>query len=416
MTLAVALFLTGTNIVLLYLLMGARLGVVSFRQSITVACDREWLWSAIWPLGVHAGWSNTIRSATNLGGGKIRTELTWKARDGSPVFHELEVTGFVDGERFTVRVVEDNTLDQSFWAHYVRSVEIHPSAAGQQLTVAVTDRYRGAAFMLFRYFALRRELKKLKVWAETGTYRAGGITEHPVTQFISAGISTLIFWAALGFTQSGFLMAFLLTLVIVFHELGHMAAFRLMGHDNARMIFIPLLGGLAFGARPYNSHYEIAFSALMGAGFSAFLVPISIGAYHLALAQGQPLLAEAAFYFGGFCALFNLCNLLPIWKFDGGQVLRQLFRGDVALASVSFLLLLVFFWIGFSAGFSPSVLLVCGLVIAFLSVFTRGSGAKPRDSLVSISGKERILISLAMIAVLTTHASGFLWAASLIAS
>ena len=41
------------------------------------------------------------------------------------------------------------------------------------VTLSRTDRYRGAAFLIFRYFALRRELGKLKIWAETGKYRAG---------------------------------------------------------------------------------------------------------------------------------------------------------------------------------------------------------------------------------------------------
>lgn len=411
MTATVAILLIGINIVLLYVLLGMPLGARGIRISRTIALPRQRVWEAVWPLGRDAGWSGEIVGAEDLGEGRIRTRLSWQARDGSPVTHTLAMSDVVPGHGYSATVCDDNTLDHSFWEHYRRDVRLEGEGGETRLHVALRDHYRGAAFFLFRYFALRRELTKLKRWAETGEHKRGGWFEHPVTQFASAGVSTLIFWLAFGLTTTGFMQAFMLTMVIVLHELGHMAAFRMMGHGQVRMIFIPVLGGLAIGGRPYDSHYEIAFSALMGAGFSAFLIPLAYSAHLVAQAQGNAVLAQAALFFGGFCALFNLANLLPIWRFDGGQVLRQLVSGRVALALASFAILAAFLAFAWALGVPREVLVICGVVVALLSLLTRGRGIRPRHALVPISPSERALMLTAMVAIAVIHASGLVWVA-----
>ncbi|TIO37446.1 MAG: site-2 protease family protein, partial [Mesorhizobium sp.] len=72
-------------------------------------------------------------------------------------------------------------------------------------------------------------------------------------------------------------------------------------------------------------------------------------------------------------SLFNIANLVPVWKFDGGQVLRQICPGPIALALASFLLLFALLALGWRAGFSPSFLLVAGAVFSVLSLLTVGS-------------------------------------------
>ncbi len=409
MTATTAILLIGVNIVLLYVLLGMPLGTRRIVLSKTVAMPRARVWEAVWPLGRDAGWSGEIVAAEDLGAGRILTSLSWEARDGSPVTHTLDMRDVEPGRGFSATVSHDNTLDDSFWEHYRRDVSLEDEGDATRVRVTLQDDYRGAAFYLFRYFALRRELDKLAGWADTGLHRRGGIFEHPVTQFASAGISTLIFWLAFGLTSTGFIQAFMLTMVIVLHELGHMAAFRMMGHRQVRMIFIPVLGGLAIGGRPYDRHYEIAFSALMGAGFSAFLIPLAYAAFLTATAQGNAALAHAALYFGGFCALFNLANLLPIWRFDGGQVLRQLVRGRAALALWSFGILAAFLAFAWSLGVPRNVLVICGVVVALLSLLTKGRGIRPRDALVPISASERALMFAAMAAIAVIHGCGLVW-------
>ncbi len=117
------------------------------------------------------------------------------------------------------------------------------------MSLSQTDRYRGVAFLVFRYFAMRRELGKLQKWARTGQYRKGGWFEHPLSQVGFAILSAFILWPFFGLNLGGLALAAILTSVVALHELGHMAAFRLMGHRKARMIFIPLLGGIAIGGQ-----------------------------------------------------------------------------------------------------------------------------------------------------------------------
>jgi len=280
------------------------------------------------------------------------------------------------------------------------------------VTLSRTDRYRGIAFLVFRYFAMRRELSKLEIWAATGQYRKGGWFEHPVSQIGFAVLSAFILWPFFGLNIGGFALAAILTSVVALHELGHMAAFRLTGHRRARMIFIPLLGGIAMGGRPYDSRFEVAFVALMGAGFSAFLVPVLIAANGLASAEGHRLAAALLATLAGCASLFNIANLVPVWKFDGGQVLRQICSGPIALALASFFLLSALLALGWRAGFSPSFLLIAGAVFSILSLLTMGSGVKPRHELKPIQPFDRLAMAGALLAVFAIHGYGMLWASA----
>ncbi|MEK1932372.1 MAG: hypothetical protein AAAC47_21865 [Pararhizobium sp.] len=48
------------------------------------------------------------------------------------------------------------------------------------LAIEQTDRYRGFAFLIFRFFALRREVRALRQWLETGTSKPVRVGfEHP---------------------------------------------------------------------------------------------------------------------------------------------------------------------------------------------------------------------------------------------
>ncbi|WP_245469766.1 site-2 protease family protein [Mesorhizobium sp. M7A.F.Ca.MR.362.00.0.0] len=375
--------------------------------------DRQRLWQALWPLGSDAGWSGEILSAEAPDGeGVARITLSWEGRDGKPIERRSRFDDVVEGISFSMRVIEDTALDASFWKDFSETVELVSEGTSTRVTLSQTDRYRGVAFLVFRYFALRRELSKLQRWARTGQYRKGGWFEHPLSQVGFAGLSALILWPFFGLHFGGLALAAILTSVVALHELGHMAAFRLMGHNRARMIFIPLLGGIAIGGRPYDSRFEVAFVALMGAGFSAFLVPVVIAASTFAGAEGHRLAAALLATLAGFAALFNIANLVPVWKFDGGQVLRQICPGPVALALASFFLLSAFLAVGWQAGFSSNFLLATGAVFSILSLLTMSSGVKPRYELKPIRTIDRLAMAAALLAVFAIHGYGVLWASA----
>lgn len=405
--------LVAGNIGLIFLLMTMPLGLRTIRVSRVIPSDRSHLWQALWPLGSKAGWSGEILSAQPLDGeGTALIKLSWEGRDGQPIERRARFEDVVEGHRFSMRVIEDTALDPSFWANYRETAELITEGEATRVTLSQADRYRGVAFLIFRFFAMRRELAKLRLWAKTGEYRKGGWFEHPVSQIGFAVLSAFILWPFFGLNIGGLALAAILTSVVALHELGHMAAFRLTGHSRARMIFIPLLGGIAIGGRPYDSRFEVAFVALMGAGFSAFLVPVLIAASGLASGEGYRLAAALLATLAGCASLFNIANLVPVWKFDGGQVLRQICPGPVVLALASFSLLSALLALGWHAGFSSGFLLVAGAVFSVLSLLTVGSGVKPRHELKPIRALDRLVMAAALLAVFAIHGYGLLWASA----
>jgi len=407
-----AVVIIAVNVGLIFLLISAPLGMRTIRRSIIISAPVRRVWDAVYPLGEDAGWSGEILSAEPVEGApsRVRLMIDSEGRDGLPIRRVCELSDVVQGRSFAMRIVEDSSLDPDFWARFRETVSIEPAGEGSRLTVTQTDRYRGAAFLAFRYFSLRRTTFKLKRWIETGAYRRGGMFEHPLTQVAMAFASILILWPLAGLTRGGLAFAVMLTVVVALHELGHMAAFRVAGHRRTRMIFLPFLGGLAIGGRPYDTRFEVAFVALMGAGFSAFLVPPLMRA-------GQTIAESGNVHGGNFfaalvgcIALFNLANLVPVWKFDGGQVLRQICPPGAALASSSFLLLSVFLAIGWAAGFPPAVVLTSGAVFAALSLMTAGDAVKPRHALAPVGGMGRLALAGALLAAIFIHGAGVVWA------
>jgi Zn-dependent protease len=206
------------------------------------------------------------------------------------------------------------------------------------------------------------------------------------------------------------MMSSFLTLVILLHELGHMVAYRTFGHPTVRMIFVPLLGGIAVGGRPYNSHFEVATCALMGAGFSALMVPILVAAH-----QSVHGFSYAAWTDGPILVFlvvlgaFNLLNLLPTYRFDGGQVLRQVFEGQRALAVTSFVVTTVILWTGWRIGLEPPML-IGGLAIFVLLSLIRTRAVKPREALQPMTAPERLMTGFGYYAALVIHAYAVIYA------
>jgi Zn-dependent protease len=404
--------LVALNLLVIFLLLAAPAGVRTIVQSVSIAAPRHRLWSALWPLGENSGWSGELLAAELVDGSsdRIRVQLSWEGRDGRPIEKVLRASDVAHGSRFRVEVEDDSSLDPSFWADYREGTLLEDRGEGTLVTLTRSDRYRGVAFLVFRYFAMRRELVRLKEWGETGAVTRRFLFERPLTQAGFAVISALILWPFFGFSVGGFILASVLTAVVALHELGHMAAFRLMGHRRVRMIFIPLLGGIAIGGRPYDSRFEVAFVALMGAGFSAFVVPIAIASSNFAEINGYPAAAVVLATLAGFAAFFNIANLVPVWKFDGGQVLRQICPGPIALAAVSFVTLSAFLALGSLTGISPELLVAMGTIFAILSLLTAGSGVKPRHELKPIRAVERATLGAAFAAIFAIHFCGVLWA------
>lgn len=401
--------LIGINLGLIWLLMAAPAGKRTVTSSRRIKASPAHIWSALFPFGSNALWDGSYISIHRNGDCTADVEIAWDGRDGKPIRRSIEVSKVVSERSFNLRVTNDTSLHNSFWDNHSQSVTLVPEGGSTIVTISETDHYRGFAFPLFRHFKNRRHLHALAGWAETGSYKKSGWFETFPAQVAMASLSILLLWPFFGLTTIGLLMSTVLTTVVVAHEAGHMFAFRAMGHKSARMIILPFLGGVALGGRPYNSHFEVGFSALMGAGMSVFPVVVAILMFGPLKAGGFDIAATIAGAFGTIGAIFNLGNLVPVWKFDGGQVIRQVFRTRTGQGIASFLLLGGLLLAGSNAGFSAQALLVIGAVFALLSVLTAGSGVKPKFALVPMTPAERVLVFCGLIAAFTVHAFGAVW-------
>jgi Zn-dependent protease len=112
---------------------------------------------------------------------------------------------------------------------------------------------------------------------------------------------------------------------VLWHEWGHVIAYRVAGHTDARFRLIPFFGGVAISNQRPKNEVASCFVTMMGPGFSlALVVLLFLGASYMYL-RGVPYAYEvhkAAVLTGAL----NAFNMLPLWPLDGGRALRSITR------------------------------------------------------------------------------------------
>jgi hypothetical protein len=96
-------------------------------------------------------------------------------------------------------------------------------------------------------------------------------------------------------------------------------------------------------------------------------------------------------------------------RFDGGQVLRQVFPTRDGLLGATFLVTAAILWTGHRIGV-PLEALLGGLAVMALMSMTSNTSFKPREALDEMSGSERLHAGLGYYAVLAIHAYGLVYA------
>jgi Zn-dependent protease len=114
-----------------------------------------------------------------------------------------------------------------------------------------------------------------------------------------------------------------LIITVVVHEFGHVAAFRICGHGDARFRLIPLLGGAAISNKLPASHETDLFISLMGPAICLAPMVLCFALSDLVVDQAWGL-ANFLYILGLVMGSLNLFNLLPFWPLDGGKVVRVL--------------------------------------------------------------------------------------------
>jgi len=141
-------------------------------------------------------------------------------------------------------------------------------------------------------------------------------------------LSTLLFgW---GF---GLLQAVALILVLIIHELGHLAAMWGFGYKNLSIFFLPFLGAAASGHKPHATPWQEAIVLLAGPvtglilAFAAIQIP----------SEALPLsFIEFVRAFVWFSLVLNLFNLLPFGVLDGGRLFELAVLGRFPYARAVF--------------------------------------------------------------------------------
>jgi Zn-dependent protease len=121
----------------------------------------------------------------------------------------------------------------------------------------------------------------------------------------------------------GFEYGMSFVLIVAIHEFGHVAAYRICGHSDARFRLIPLLCGVAISDTPPASQEKQFFISLMGPGIC--VAPVILA--HMigyATRNSAPVVSDFCWAFGSLGGALNFFNLLPFWPLDGGRITHVL--------------------------------------------------------------------------------------------
>jgi len=115
----------------------------------------------------------------------------------------------------------------------------------------------------------------------------------------------------------GWAFAVGLVAMLVIHEFGHIAVYRMQGVKVSLPTFIPFFGAYVKTESPVQSIGHVAAGAMGGPAAGAVA---ALGALELSRVYDSPLLQVIA-YAGFFITFFNL---IPLWILDGARVVKVL--------------------------------------------------------------------------------------------
>ncbi len=199
------------------------------------------------------------------------------------------------------------------------------------------------------------------------TLRGGLVGERGLTvvgmDVEGIGLGFLAFAAAAWYFGPLYGVAIVISVMI--HEFGHVAAFRIAGHDDARFRLIPLMGGVAISDTPPETQADDFFITIMGPAIC--LVPMIL-AY--ALMEPAALISYTAYDFLWVFAIttgaLNFFNLLPFWPLDGGRCVRILCDTFIPRATG-------FLTMAMSAGFAAAAVALESMALTFFALMGAAS-------------------------------------------
>ncbi len=116
-----------------------------------------------------------------------------------------------------------------------------------------------------------------------------------------------------------------LILSVMLHEFGHVAAYRVCGHADARFRLIPLLGGVAISNQLPASQEKDFFITLLGPGICLAPMVLCLALLEIEAVRYSPA-GDFLWVFAVVTGSLNFFNLMPFWPLDGGRCTATLFR------------------------------------------------------------------------------------------
>lgn len=157
-------------------------------------------------------------------------------------------------------------------------------------------------------------------WTDPRGFRIAGFDINALGLGGLAVIAAWYFW--------GPLYGMALIVAVIIHEFGHVAAFRVCGHTDARFRLVPLMGGVAISNTVPSSGDKSFFITLLGPaiclGPMVLCYAISSEIFVTATNPIAFKVANFLYVLGMVLGSLNFFNLLPLWPLDGGKLTQRL--------------------------------------------------------------------------------------------
>lgn len=172
---------------------------------------------------------------------------------------------------------------------------------------------------MFKFFAAIVVIWVLTFLSLRGGWKLERGFKFPEVSGEAIGAAVLSIAAAVYFI--GPMGGLALIVSVVVHEFGHVAAYRVCGHTDARFRLVPLFGGVAISDQiPYSQARDYYITA-MGPGICLALMLASMFLEDVFVEVNYDIYVFF-WYLTGITAAMNFFNLLPLWPLDGGRMTR----------------------------------------------------------------------------------------------
>jgi Zn-dependent protease len=256
--------------------------------------------------------------------------------------------------------------------------------------------------MLFTFFCAMLLMTATLYALRGGLVTPGGVR---VVGMDSQGVGFGAISVLIAAWYFGPLYGLALILTVMIHEYGHVAAFRITGHEDARFRLVPLVGGYAISDRAPSTEAEEFFVSLAGPALSLAPMVLAFALCEIVDPWSRPL-ANFLWIFAATTAALNFLNLLPFWPLDGGRCLRAIVHAFEPRAAIAATLAM-------SAAFAAASVAV-GSVLLLLVALVGAATIRPgrRD----LPGMDPRTAAVALGAYLATAAAHFAGGALLLAA